>query len=363
MGESPMSLPATAPEHVADLLNQWYVQIELGDLEESGDIKKEIEGLLDGMEEDQTVLLYYSLLDYRYQCRLKEKEHTNKESSTDGMDALLTYYFYFYKGMHAYKIRAYEEAVSYYQQAEKRLEFVADDIEKGQFYYNVASVYYQICRAELSMQSAYKALAIFKNDPHYTKRVAHCKIIIALNLADRKEFSNAVELLHESMETAIQENDRELQSIVCHNLGLVYKEKGEPETSIHWLLESTKFVQASVHTLYLLAEASCLANQFDNADRWIEKGMTYCNEIGRKDYWYRFRILKVRYGSFYSNLLEKVLSEAVTYFYQEKIWQYVAENAPYLIEHYEKTNQFDEANEYKKLVSLANRKLTEEIKD
>lgn len=352
-----MSLPVTAPEHVAELLNQWYLQIEQNDLEKSGNTKKEIEGLLNGMEEDQTVLLYYSLLDYRYQCHLKDNEESN-----EGLDALISYYFYFYKGMHAYRIRDYDEAMDNYRQAEKRLEYVTDEIEKGEFYYKVASVYYQIFREELSLEFARKALAIFEKDPYYTKRTAHCRIAIALNLISLKAFSPAEDHLKMAWETATDEDDKELQYIICHNLGLLFKGKGDFEGAIEWLLESTKYFPADERTFYLLAESSCLLGQYDRAEKWIKEGMDYSQRVDHKSHWHRFRILKVRYGGYHPNLFEKVLSEAITFFYQEKIWKYVVENAPYLIDYLEKKGRTTDVNKYKDLVLKAEEKLTEDVK-
>ncbi|MFE7319239.1 hypothetical protein ACFU7T_40065, partial [Streptomyces sp. NPDC057555] len=66
-----MSSPI-AYEKVANMLNQWYSSIKQHNISAADAKKEEIQPLLDSMDENQDVLLYYNLLDARY-LLLKEE--------------------------------------------------------------------------------------------------------------------------------------------------------------------------------------------------------------------------------------------------------------------------------------------------
>lgn len=51
---------------VANMLNDWYVLMKKRDIQEAIQLKEEILQAFDRMEENQDVLLYYQLLEYRF---------------------------------------------------------------------------------------------------------------------------------------------------------------------------------------------------------------------------------------------------------------------------------------------------------
>ncbi|MGV3487361.1 MAG: hypothetical protein ACO1OC_02080 [Tuberibacillus sp.] len=346
-----MSLPVTA-RHVAELLNEWYLQMEQEKWEEGTRIREEVSRLLNRMENDQDVLLYYTLLDYQQKMRLSQHD-----ASQNKVKNLLSYYFYMHKGMQAYNINAYDEAYHNYKNAEKYLEHIPDEFEKAEFYYKMSALYYHMCKTELSINMAKKALAIFEKDSNYEKRAAHCYISIALNFINLKRISQAEDLLAMAWATAVYNNDFETQGYICHNLGLLYKEKKDPGTSIKWLLESMKYSEPDCSTYYLLTEAAYLLNQTGNAKNWMASGIQQSKSLGNMEYIHRFRILEVRYGEYSNETKEKILVEALHFFSEEGSWLYVKENAPYLIDLYETTGRIDKAMEYKELAALADQKL------
>ncbi|KUP43178.1 aspartate phosphatase [Bacillus velezensis] len=59
-----------ASERVANILNDWYIAIKQQDAESAEKYFEEIKPLLDEMEEDQEVLMYYSLLEERHKMLL-----------------------------------------------------------------------------------------------------------------------------------------------------------------------------------------------------------------------------------------------------------------------------------------------------
>ncbi|MDE1376424.1 hypothetical protein [Bacillus licheniformis] len=59
-----------AAEEVANMLNTWYRAIRRSDAEQSIRLFEQIKPLLADMEEDQEVLIYYSLLELRHKIML-----------------------------------------------------------------------------------------------------------------------------------------------------------------------------------------------------------------------------------------------------------------------------------------------------
>ncbi|MGG0364705.1 aspartate phosphatase, partial [Bacillus velezensis] len=140
-----------ASERVANILNDWYIAIKQQDAESAEKYFEEIKPLLDEMEEDQEVLMYYSLLEERhrmllYQVRGKElpshsyfnENHADKIQKTDHM---IEYYFYLFEALYESYNRNFESAISLFNIAEKKLSLIPDEIEAAEFYSKVASMY------------------------------------------------------------------------------------------------------------------------------------------------------------------------------------------------------------------------------
>jgi len=65
-------MKAAASVNVANLINQWYVHIKKRDVSNAVELRDRIKGLLNVMEEDQDVLLYFKLLDYRFRVLMED---------------------------------------------------------------------------------------------------------------------------------------------------------------------------------------------------------------------------------------------------------------------------------------------------
>nr|MDH3176861.1 hypothetical protein [Bacillus pumilus] len=97
-------------------INQWYTHICKFEVEQANDMKRLVEEEIHEMEEDQDLLLYYSLMDFRHQLMLQHLTPVHAASETlqavsfpkemedgeDEMTGLLGYYFHFFHGMYAF---------------------------------------------------------------------------------------------------------------------------------------------------------------------------------------------------------------------------------------------------------------------
>lgn len=86
------------------------------------------------MEENQDVLLYYQLLEYRFKDLVEDTASLDHSLFVDEnairTDDMLSYYFYFFKGMYEMRRGNQDSAFHHLKLAEDKLDLVHDDIEK-----------------------------------------------------------------------------------------------------------------------------------------------------------------------------------------------------------------------------------------
>jgi response regulator aspartate phosphatase G/response regulator aspartate phosphatase K len=102
-----------AAEEVANMLNTWYRAIRRSDAEQSIRLFEQIKPLLADMEEDQEVLIYFSLLELRhkimlYDARGKKIEQHDVTAATSAASHMTSYYYYLFSGAYEVYKKNYE---------------------------------------------------------------------------------------------------------------------------------------------------------------------------------------------------------------------------------------------------------------
>lgn len=119
--------------HVGLKINEWYYHIQRFNVPDAEAYKEEIKSMLDHMEENQDLLLYFSLMEFRHKLMLdylnpleNGKERPNfKELAMkikrdqEKLTGLLEYYFNFFYGMYEFENYEYLNAITFYKRAEK----------------------------------------------------------------------------------------------------------------------------------------------------------------------------------------------------------------------------------------------------
>lgn len=70
MEEYIMIVSVKENEQVTKMLNDWYIEIRARHVGKAHNLKLEIDQKIHNIEEDQNLLLYYALLDFRHQYML-----------------------------------------------------------------------------------------------------------------------------------------------------------------------------------------------------------------------------------------------------------------------------------------------------
>lgn len=81
---------------VANLINRWYVHIRKREISAAVELRDEILAILDHMEEDQDLLVYFNLLDYRFKVLMEDissREPVLSNEEKAKTDDMLRFYF------------------------------------------------------------------------------------------------------------------------------------------------------------------------------------------------------------------------------------------------------------------------------
>ncbi|MFN2747022.1 MULTISPECIES: Rap family tetratricopeptide repeat protein [Bacillus] len=230
-----------AAEEVANTLNSWYRAIRRNDTEQSIRLFEEIKPMLAEMAEDQEVLIYYSLLELRHKIMLYDtrgEKIEQQEDLTNGDSAashMTSYYYYLFSGAYEVYKKNYEEAISFYKIAEKKLANVHDQIEVAQFHDKVGKLYYYLGQNIVSLNHTRQAMEIFRCYEDHHLNLVSTYITMAGNYTEMGKYKEAEEYLTEAINTARAAGDHFKEMQLLHNFGLLYAAMDQSEKSISFL--------------------------------------------------------------------------------------------------------------------------------
>lgn len=328
-------------DEVAIKLNEWYSAIKKGEVTDAEFLKKEVKGLFDDMEENQSVLLYFSLLEQRSKVQ-------NSKGEMNQIDRMLEYYFWFFKGTHEFRKNQFDLALNCYKNAEKILEDVEDSNEKGEFYYKLAEVYYHIDQYQISVKYASKALGFFSEQPLMDEKIAWCYSVIAGNYLSKMQYDDALNYFNKSHSHAQVTTKQYLITSTIFNLGkcyfhlekfteaLTYFDTAVELFEKHETRHAPKAYFNKLHTLLRLG-------QVGPATEAYQRGIAAAQDLGDKVYETEMKFLYHLY--FHSNDsdsasdLEKWLNVIQSQNLHEDVYELAIEAARY----YNKSEQLENA--------------------
>ncbi|MGE6630197.1 tetratricopeptide repeat protein [Bacillus sp. NPDC077027] len=239
--------------HVGLKINEWYYHIQRFNVTDAETYKEEVKTMLDHMEKNQDLLLYYSLMDFRHKLmldylnplkngeeRANFRELANKiKKDQEKLTGLLDYYFNFFYGMYEFENYEYLNAITFYKRAEKKLSLVSDDIERAEFNYKLAEIYYHMKQTHMSMHHIAQAIECYREKETYAVREIQCSFVIGLNYLDMGCPEKATPHFEHALDKSADNSTKRLKGSALYNLGLSYFYRNE-------LTQAIKYFNASI---------------------------------------------------------------------------------------------------------------------
>ncbi|KFM95550.1 tetratricopeptide repeat protein [Bacillus clarus] len=359
-----MSIHLKGNKEITKLLNEWYIEIRSRRIRNALCLKETIDSKIHSIEEDQNLLLYYSLLDFRYQfiidnLSVSKNSFDKVESFDTPTDDFLAYYYHFFKGIHASTIGEYNVAKENYEKAESFLDCIPDELEKAEFQYKVGAFLYDIYQGLLSYKKVTEARKIFAQHTGYEINVAFCDNLIGLACTHLREWELAEEYFTKAMDMFQKINEEQFILMVRQNLGLMYATQNLSPLAIRYLSEVNQKQSNNYKALFIEAREHMKQGNNSIATELIAKGHKLCVELDNKEYKYHFKILDAINANFPAEALEKIVLESISYFTEQELFEYIKDYEEQLATTFYKEDNHVKASHYFYSSSQAGKKAFE----
>lgn len=348
-------------------INEWYTHIRQFHVAEAERVKLEVEREIEDMEEDQDLLLYYSLMEFRHRVMLdyikpfgedtSQLEFSELLEDIEGnqykLTGLLEYYFNFFRGMYEFKQKMFVSAMMYYKRAEKNLALVSDDIEKAEFAFKMAEIFYNLKQTYVSMSYAVQALETYQMYETYTVRRIQCEFVIAGNYDDMQYPERALPHLELALDLAKKEGNPRLISSALYNLGNCYEKMGELQKAAEYFEKSVSICKSEKfdnlpHSIYSLTQVLYKQKNDAEAQQKYREGLEIARQYSDELFVELFQFLHALYGK---NIDTESVSHTFQFLEEHMLYPYIEELAHDAAQFYIENGQPEKAlSFYEKMV-------------
>lgn len=348
-------------------INEWYTHIRQFHVAEAERVKLEVEREIEDMEEDQDLLLYYSLMEFRHRVMLdyikpfgedtSQLEFSELLEDIEGnqykLTGLLEYYFNFFRGMYEFKQKMFVSAMMYYKRAEKNLALVSDDIEKAEFAFKMAEIFYNLKQTYVSMSYAVQALETYQMYETYTVRRIQCEFVIAGNYDDMQYPERALPHLELALDLAKKEGNPRLISSALYNLGNCYEKMGELQKAAEYFEKSVSICKSEKfdnlpHSIYSLTQVLFKQKNDAEAQKKYREGLEIARQYSDELFVELFQFLHALYGK---NIDTESVSHTFQFLEEHMLYPYIEELAHDAAQFYIENGQPEKAlSFYEKMV-------------
>ncbi|MDZ5480074.1 hypothetical protein [Bacillus thuringiensis] len=321
-------------------LDIWYSIIRKQHVKEATEYYHSIDSSI--FKEDKTLYTLYLLFHFRYTILLEEYEYDLELQASDfSNDHKLNYYYNFFKFVHRMNTGDYEQAQCYFDTTKKMLPFIEDECEVAEFNYRSSLYYYYLDDPILSIYHVNNCISYFSQSTDYTIKVAACENTLGMSYTTLEKWQLAEKFLLSSIDTFQTCNEQQLVLKVKYNLGLLYSEQNRPDSAIEYLLNSFEN-EKDYKTMYLLAREYYKTNSNSQALEYLQKGMQYANE----EYRHHYNILIAFIENIPVEKLEIIITKAIEYLEQHKLWREIQLYSEELAIRYLNENNPEKSNEF-----------------
>ncbi|WP_237980087.1 hypothetical protein [Bacillus thuringiensis] len=346
-----MSIQLQGYEQVTHLLHTWYHEIRAQHISTATKIKHEIEEMIDTIEKDQNLLLYYYLLDFRFKVlndnlSITPNSFDKIETLYPETDKTLSYYFHLFKAIHSTILSNNTVAKEQYEKAENSINSSLDELEKAEFSYRFANFYLHTYQPLLAIQYVSKAKEIFSKHVGHENNVAGCDNIFGAACIDIKQFPQAEESFNSAINIYNKQHEETLLLRVRNNLGFLYASQNLSELAIRQLTDVTNKLPNHFKAIFLKAREHFKLEELHVAEELITRGLTICKNIDNQEYLYHFTILDLIVKGSPAEVLEECIINAIKFFNNEQLFNYTQEYTEKLALAFHAEDNHSKASEY-----------------
>ncbi|GAF12712.1 response regulator aspartate phosphatase [Bacillus sp. JCM 19046] len=293
-------------EEVGAKIVEWYSCIIARSIDEAVLLHEEIKQMLKTMEPSDSILAYYSLVEYRYTMMRDQatneqagEEMIERVSSTidESVDRMLRYMYYFVSGQHEFMHHRYRSAIRLFRKAERLLEYVNDEAEEAEFQHYMGLALMQINHNAYACSYLEEAILMFKR-LGYSERLIFSKNILAGIYSISGMHDKAKEILEENIE--LSTHLPYSRHLVVNTMGInSYREKDYLNARIYFeeniLNEEFKSYFVTARSRYSLARVLFMLGEHETAESELIKAVSALDQHKNNEYIIRCKILKKLY--------------------------------------------------------------------
>ncbi|ALA53576.1 aspartate phosphatase [Shouchella clausii] len=202
---------------------EWYSCVIAKSHDQAILLKEEVKQLLSEMKDNDKILAYYSLVEFRHDMLINRYNKNELQDDFQNIehiakiDNMLKYLYYFVSGQSEYVNERYRSAIKLFNKAQRLLEYVNDEAEEAEFYQYSGLVYYRLNQYLVAASHIEHAKVIFDR-LEYTEPSLNCQIVLAGIYQELHNPKKAEDILLDGLEKAT-DNDVML-GLINRSLGL-----------------------------------------------------------------------------------------------------------------------------------------------
>lgn len=340
---------------IAAQLDNWLISIRLDKKKAAATIHRDLKSLINDYEIHN--LITYLLVESRFY--LMNKDTKNAAASLDNAKEYLEHFndiqrhhMLIAEGIIFYDEDHFQEALNYFEKAEKYLHLIDDSVEIGEFHLRKAMTYFYLDITSLSVLHGEKAAEAFRPHKTFEFLLARTEMMQGLNFVDLQNYDRAEESLHRALTSFKNLENHNFITSTNLNLGVLYVKNNLPAAAIRYLEEALKGNQERIRLkiLYLLADCYWKTNQSAKALDAYSEGFNASiekDDIAKK---WEFAMLHKKYEDQLN--YESVWQEGIDYFRKINDNYNVRRFSKELAQYYTENNQYEMASKYYVLALL-----------
>ncbi|PEA53656.1 hypothetical protein CON64_17590 [Bacillus pseudomycoides] len=326
-----MNIQTNGNELITKLLNDWYQEMRAQQVLKATQLKKKIDSHMSELpEQNQDLLLHYSLLDFRYKLLTNDlgigKDSFDRIEALDApSDHALSYYYHFFKAVHATMFTSHTVAREHFEKAEVLLKHISDELEHAEFNYRYSLFLHHTHQELAVLNYVTKAKEIFLKYNGYESRVALCENVYGMTCIHLRQFEKAEESFASAINILQKKNEKELILRVRNNIGWLYSTQNLSNLAIRHLSEVNEKIPNHFKAIFLEAKEHYKLENVKTANELIEKGLNICNALKNEEYIHHFTILSEMCKGSSLEDLENAILAGFSCFHREGLLEYVQE--------------------------------------